>query len=153
MANDVAVNYLTVTKRDYSGEDSSSGFNLAQQVDNATYISARDALIAQIDAITNGTTVKFAESKLTRQTNNMPSDETSARETKMLVSYEDTVTFKRYSVSIPTFDRTTVTMIQGTDLVDPVSLAGFITAFEGAVVSPDGNPVNVLESRFVGRNN
>lgn len=82
-----------------------------------------------------------------------PTDVNAQRERKWRVDYEDTVNFGKHQFEIP------VALVEGqlvsnTDLanIETTEWVAFITAFEAMVKSPDGNAVNVLGARLVGRN-
>ncbi len=76
------------------------------------------------------------------------------RENKLLLRYEDATTHKKFRVSIPTFDLTTLEPFS--EEVDLGSGAGdtLKRAFEAIVVSPDdaANAVLLTSANFVGRN-
>lgn len=154
MPNNVDTNRYSLTIKDYSNEDSTTTVNTKSLTDNVAYEAARDAFNTAVDNITSGRLAAYTESNIVRLSNQPAIDSSSARELKVLVSYEDTVTFKKFSVTVPTFRPSLVTMMAGTDLVDITagSAAAFVTAFEAFVNSPDGNAVSVISMRLVGRN-
>jgi hypothetical protein len=84
----------------------------------------------------------------------IPSSSYAQREMCLLIEMQDTVTFKKFHRTIPGVDWNAIGQL-GTDNVNPLALEwiALVAAIEGIVVSPDGNPVNVLGGRRVGRNN
>lgn len=85
----------------------------------------------------------------------IPADPNAQRETKLLIKYIDTVTSKKYSLTIPGVDRTLVAQ-QGTDQVDfnnNAFVIAFVNSIENGYISELGNPIEVYDARLVGRNN
>lgn len=142
---------------DYSKEKSSMSFNFGAvtALNIAGFLSDFGDLRLATEAIVLGTLAQDQwVGDQTRYNNAAPSDVDAQRERKFLVIYEDTTTFAKYQVEIPTADLAG-RMITGTDLVDLTNteIAAWITAFETLCKSPEGNGVNVVEIRAVGRNN
>lgn len=83
----------------------------------------------------------------------LPASGAAQRETKAQFTYRDTVTGDTYTLEIPTFDSETFA-VQGTDNLDltNISIAAFVTALETYAVSRNGNAIQVLSGRIVGRN-
>jgi hypothetical protein len=81
-----------------------------------------------------------------------PASPYAQREIAIRVAYQDNTTLSKYSVTIPGADLANLGQAD-TDLIAPdnVVFAAFVSVFEGAVVSPDGNTVTVLSGRIVGR--
>jgi hypothetical protein len=81
-----------------------------------------------------------------------PTNMFAQRELGLMVSYRDSVTGKMYRITIPGPNWTAIG-VAGTDKVNPAASAwtGFVTAFEAAALSPDGNAVTVTGGRLVGR--
>jgi hypothetical protein len=80
-----------------------------------------------------------------------PADSDAQRERKWVISYEDTVTFERYTVEVPMAD---LTLLDGnTDQadLDNATVAAFVTAFEAYQLSPNGNAVEIKKITHVGR--
>jgi hypothetical protein len=75
------------------------------------------------------------------------------REIGLLVSYQDSVTGKKYRVTIPGPDWATIGQA-GSDMVDPADAlwTAFVSAFEANVISEAGNAVTILGGWLVGRN-
>lgn len=98
----------------------------------------------------------------------IPSDVEAQREDKWDVTYIDTSQFldpptnsvanpgygKPFHVTIPTASRTD-NMQSGTDIVDigVGDWPAFVVAFEAIAKSPYGGSVNIVQVKFVGRNN
>jgi len=83
-----------------------------------------------------------------------PATVTAQREIGIRVGYRDTVTGRMESFVVPG-PATTFYPATGTDVIplDNVVAAAFIAVFEANCVSQDGNPVNVVSMRLVGRSN
>lgn len=155
MANDVATNMFSATYTDYSKEQSTTTINTRALADNTAYEAAKTNLLNSFGVITNGLLAQTIDSKNDRLSNGFPTDDLAAREKKWLVTYEDTVNFKKFVFTVPTMDDTTVTFIPQTDFAD-LTIAPMDTVvsdIEAFVASPYGNPVNVLTIERVGRNN
>lgn len=82
-----------------------------------------------------------------------PASGYAQRELAIRFTYVDTTTTKKYQFTIGGPDELIIQ--SGTDIVDLGNLliAAFITGFEANCVSPEGNGVNVLGARIVGRAN
>jgi len=129
---------------------------------NAGNIVARTALWATLltatDAITLGARKKdvYADESLyavTQPTNG------AARETKLLVQFQDGTTGERMTTTIPTLDPDLpeyVVNINAKDVIrvdTPTEITDWIDAFEAFVVNPrTGNVCNVVGLKVVGRN-
>lgn len=154
--------YSTITHTDKTGESTTVKiFNDAiTAVNIAGYLTQLGTLRSAIDAITLG-----AATRLTwvGDADDNPVDPATLsnlaqRENKLLVTYEDSTTKERYTLSIGTFDLSKAVFTPGAGdamlLTSPQEIVDFITAFE-AIGSPPENPgngVNVIALRFVGRN-
>lgn len=154
--------YLSFTMTDFSQEKGVMQINIdpldatsilllnASPLPTGKYKTLADA----VNVITLGEMAQFGVTQVGRLTNDFPTSAASQREKKWIVSYEDTVTFKKYSVEIPCALETTGWFKANSDEID-LSITGnawedFVNAFEAAAVSPDGNPVNVLKVVFSG---
>lgn len=90
--------------------------------------------------------------------NTAPSDQLAQRENKLLVTYRDTTTNEKYTLTVPTIDLTLLTFIPGGKDAVAIPTAGplfdWITSFETLASPPEapGNAVEVIALRFVGRN-
>lgn len=152
------VHYNTLTLNDYSGEQSSfqvyNGSVTALTI--ATYLDQLGNLREATEAITKGNVTKqtwvgdaeqFAAAT--------PTDVFAQRELKWLVSYENAVSHKKYTLEIPTADPTG-RLIAASDKANlaQTEVAAWITAFEAIGRSPenDVDGVNVLSMTLVGRN-
>lgn len=153
MPNAVPAGNLTLTYTDFSKERSSTQIRVKQLADNAAYNTAVGSLETAIDAIINGTQYSRESCEVTRLSN-AAGGNGSSREYKLLIRYEDNVTKQLYSVTIPTFDISTVTVITDTDRIDMTAAPApaLKTAFEAIVQSPSGNAVTVIAMISVGRN-
>jgi hypothetical protein len=111
-----------------------------------------DTLITAIGNLILGNVWKQVRTAIeTLGTKTPPADEEAQRELKWSIVYEDSTTYHRYRVEIPTPDCTL--LVANTDLLDLSAGAGaaFKTAFEAVALSPVGNAVEVIEGRLVGR--
>lgn len=142
--------YVTASYADRSNEISTASF----YVDGASADTASAAITAAMDNISVGIRRRTDIVDPYAFSNATPTSTIANRESKMLVSYEDTVTFKRYVMTVPMPNLTSMLILAGTDLFDMTDepLAAFITAFEANAKTQDGNPVNVLSCKVVGRN-
>lgn len=84
----------------------------------------------------------------------LPADQDAQRETVLVVTLQDEVTFKKSIVSIPGVDRT-VFSVAGSDMVNTAAVqwVALKAALENSAVSPDGNAVTVVGGRIGGRRN
>lgn len=155
MPNQVPTNMFSATYTDYSKEQSTTSVNTKQLADATAYEAAKTNLLNSFGVITNGLLAQTIDSRNTRLSNGFPSDDLAAREKKWLVTYEDTVNFKKFTFTIPTMDDSVVTFIPQTDFAD-LTIAPMdqvVTDIEAFVASPYGNNINVLTIERVGRNN
>lgn len=144
--------YLTVSFIDRSGESARTQLSVADLLAVDPVPASVTALLNAIVAIADGVIVNWQSSGVWKQGN------TSAaligqREERWLVVYEDTVTKAVYTNEIPCRKSSVVPPLE-TDRVDLTQgpWPAFVSAFEGVVTSPDGNPVNVLRVQLTGRN-
>lgn len=148
----------SLTYMDHTGERSSMQFNFGAITPTslAGFLSQFGDLRNATNAITLGTLVADQwVGDRTVYSNTRPTDPNAQRERKFLVIYEDTVTLARYRIEIPTADYSLVTFgPNGDDIILPTSgpVKTWIDAFEALCRSPEGNPVNVIAMKGVGRN-
>jgi hypothetical protein len=97
-------------------------------------------------------TVEKVTLPVLRRAETTPASPFAQREFALAVSYQDDVTLKKYTVTIPGANLTALAQADS-DFVkmDNTVFAAFITVFEGDVVSPDNNSVTVLSGKIVGR--
>jgi hypothetical protein len=83
----------------------------------------------------------------------------AARETKLLVQYQDVTTGERYTTTVPTLDPAIPSYVQNINAKDvvrldePPAIADFKAAFEGFAHAPrTGNSITVVGLKVVGRN-
>jgi hypothetical protein len=143
------------TQFDYSGEATTHGFRTTEL--NDTNIVAqqglRDAYLSAVGDISNGTRGKHQLGNVIR-TGNGPGPAGSYRELKLLVTFEDTVTYRLGTVEIGCADLAAITLKENSDEVvldDAGVMAAWVSAFEAFALSVDGNPVNVRRAMVVGR--
>jgi len=100
---------------------------------------AKQVLVAEIDVISAA----------------LPTNVYAQRELKWLVRYHDTVTGKKYTLTLPCADPT-ARLIAGTDLANlaQTEVAAFVTRFQSYAKDPDTqtNDVLVDQIQLVGRN-
>lgn len=148
------------TLLDYSNEKShfTFGFGPITALTIADFLSEFGDLRTALGNITLGTLVEDTwKGDVTKYSVSLPSDNNAQRERKFLVTYEDTTTYSVFRFEVPTAKFTTTAgsvFKPNSDDVDLTNtqIAAFVTAFEAIGESPDGNGVNVLHIRGVGRN-
>jgi len=155
----MAVGKYSVSYRDYSGE--TSPFSVYTAEINAGNFAAIGAALQTLGTATNDLSRgQPAKSTLIAQINVISganaTDPVAQREMKWLVTYRDTVTERLYTLEIPCADLTANNLSGNTDEADLTNGAGewpdWVTAFEAVAKSQDGNAVEVVGARFVGRN-
>jgi hypothetical protein len=150
---------LVLTYADYGGEKSSFQIPLLEY--NAGNFDANEALVTNlanaIAGLTVGLEVKEVRSHSSTGTGSGQSSDVNAhRELKWLVTFSDDVTDKVYQREIPCPKLNSSTLLQdigGNANTGNAEWSSFITAFEAAAVSEDGNAVSFVGARYVGRNN
>lgn len=145
--------------RKSNGEPESSSFRLPIITLTPANVAANETLVdnltAAIDAVVIG--VLARESLIFDETflSDLPApSQLAQRENKLLLRYHATSSGKKYRVSIPTFDLTTLpNNSEFLNLAAGVG-AALKTAFEAIVRSPDddGDVVVLDTAQFVGRN-
>jgi hypothetical protein len=144
-----------LTIRDYDKELTRTQVDVIELTSGnfAAWNTALDNLQAGILGIVIG---EGASDRRTAETrflgNSLPTDKFAQRETKWIVRYEDDVTHQLYRNEIGTAD---LALLSGNDefiTVFPVgALATFKTAWEAAVLSPNGNSVTVISLQAAGK--
>lgn len=150
---------ITYTQIDHSNEPTRTTLRFADIVDAATLATvntARDTLLTDMQAITNST---FKQHKTTMNTvklsNVIPASADSQRERKIVVYYQDNVTFETFSLEIGCADVTALTIPPGSDeitLADGGVMQTFYNDFNANVLSRNGNAVTIIKATLVGRN-
>lgn len=150
--------YSIFTLLDNSDESASAKIynGAVTAVSIAGFLTEFGQMKATIDTITRGTMQKEQwVGDNTLLSNVRPVDQNAQREIKWKVNYIDTVTQKKYHVTLPTADPTG-RMIAGTDLADMANadIAAFVTRFNSFARCPDNdtNAVSVVSIQLVGRN-
>ena len=155
---------FTVSQTDYDGEVTSTSVLTTQltTANAAVELPKLATLKTAIDGISLGTvnkTVTVWETLPISAPGVRPSDQNAQRETKWLIRYYDTTTFREFSAEVGCADLSLLSENKNAiNLLDgqaPASgpFADFKTAFEACVSSPDGNAVKLIEAMHVGRNN
>ena len=145
----------TVTFSDFSNETSQCQFHTIQisAIDYNDALQAIANIQAEVVNLSQGTL--RSQSVLEGSTNYdgpNPVDPNAQREIKANVTYSDTVTGKRYTITIPVFGMDGV--VPNTDMIN-LTLGGwpqFIAVFEANALSEAGNPVTVLKAVMIGAN-
>lgn len=144
---------------DYSAEPTSTGLHF-EELDDTNYddlfnpvtgsVSLIQAALLLLTACNHVRTTASIESDT--GSGAIPSEPTAQREIALRVQYRDTANAKKYRFDVPG-PVSGLYPPQGTDQVplDNIIAAAFITVFEAQCVSPDGNPVEVVSIRLVGR--
>lgn len=154
MPNQVDTDRYSYTLLDNSGEKTTTSFGIRSLTDNADFAAKSQLFEDAVDDVTLGTRFQSATSLTFPGSSVLPASVYAQREIKLLVSMQDNVTGKPSSMTIGTFDPTTVTITPGSDVVDisQGNAAALVSAIEDFVASPAGNPVTVTGMRLVGRN-
>lgn len=147
---------VSFTVRDHSDEYSSVQFNI-EDIDETSWVATLASIATIQAALAALTTGNIARKALTAF--NDPVDDTTPanpyaqRETGLRLFYQDTVTSRKYHITIPAPDLTLVAS-PGTDQVDLSGVAvvnAIVSALEPVMLSPEGNPVNFYRGVIVGR--
>lgn len=125
-------------------------------------LTAIGAMTTALEGITLGELAKQTWGEQTVVSNDVPSDPSAQRESKLLVQYRGATTQKPYTLTIPTIDYSVLVFLPGAgDAVAFTAANGasteiqaFVTAFEADWHAPDdeAEAVEVTGMRFVGRN-
>lgn len=150
---------VTYTQIDHSNEPTRTTLRFADIVDAATLAAVNTAIATMqtdIAAITNSTIKQRKVSLATVKLSNLiPASPDSQRERKLVVYYQDNVTFETYTVEIGCADVTALTIPPGTDevtLADAGVMQTFYNDFNANVLSKNGNAVTIIRAVLVGRN-
>lgn len=120
-------------------------------------LTTQTAIAAAIGGVTDGNMnqQKITASEL-RLTNVVPTD-SSRREMKWEVSYQDNITYDIHEYTFGCADWTNVNRLAQTDfwdLNDPTAeMTAFVDAINADVKSPLGNAITIISIEDVGRNN
>lgn len=114
-------------------------------------------LLSATDALTLGERIKDQYDDESLYAVNQPTNG-AARETKLLVQYEDVTNGQKMTATIPTLDPTIpeyVVNVNAKDVIvttSPSAITAWIAAFEAFAINPrTGNAVNVTGLKVVGR--
>ena len=144
--------------RDRSDEYSYVQFNI-EDIDETSWVATNTQIAAVQAALAALTTGSIARRSLTAF--NEPVDDTrpanpyAQRELGLRLFYQDTVSQKKYHLTIPCPDL----LVVGSGGTDEVDLSGvsvinaIVNALEAFMVSPEGGPVNFYRGVIVGRRN
>jgi hypothetical protein len=147
---------FSVTFLDYSKEKSTAKGNMGAITIGtlAGFLTQFGTLKSTMQALSLGTLIQDSWTGDTTQYSSAPPTDLNAqRERKWRVDYEDVVNLGKHQFEIPVA-LVTGQLVSNTDLanIETAEWVAFIAAFEAMVKSPDGNAVNVLGARLVGRN-
>jgi len=134
---------------DFSKERASTTVNTIP-LDDVAYDGYVTAFESAVNAYATGTMLEITGMTSQRFAYVLPSQE-AQRENRLTLVYEDDVTFKQGTVSIPTVPATVLTFQGNSDDVVLSSLASLKTAFENLCLSPAGNPVTLIKAYWTGR--
>ena len=145
---------FTLSFIDNSKETAAATFNGADltAANFDAQIALQDALIAAAADIVMGNQWKLERmAEQERASMAPPVSKEAQREKKWSVLYEDTTTYKRYTVSLPCADLSKLAANSDDADLEEEDVAAFKTAFEAYQLSPDGNAVNILMITYTGR--
>lgn len=156
---------VEISLRDAGNEIGSSRFyGLPVEIDDATgnieeLNTLLTAYLAKQAAITLGQRTKVSYLRETTYTTTQPTNG-AARELKLFVQLQNTVTGRQLGFSLPTLDPTIPAYVINKNVKDaialttPAGITEYITALNALAVDPiDGNPAHVVGLRVIGRNN
>jgi hypothetical protein len=143
----------TISQIDYSREVGKTTFH----VDSAITGTQWTAIVDAVDGLSGGTITQTVTSDVTNLSNALPESNSVQREEKLLVSYQDNVTFNKYVVTIPCLTKANVTFVTNSDEIvigggGSAATQAFETAWGSVIKSPAGNATTILGMRYVGRN-
>lgn len=148
------------TFQDHSAETSSvTVFLPALAMDGTNWpaiVADLNAVFLAMDGVTLGNIQEYTVvAERARQTNVIPPD--GEREMKLKVAYQDDVTLKRHTMTIPCRDNSKFTWVAGSEFVDLSSTVhaeqvALLTALTNNALSPEGNSITVISMERVGRN-
>lgn len=140
---------------DYSNETGTTQFNVADD-------TAFGGIVTAMEDVIYANTLKQTQYSVKELLLAAPTTNVEAqREQKLQVKYIDDVTFSKHELTVGCFDKSTVTFVQNSDLIQfdinavlPSGNAAdtVAQALEANLLSPNGNAVTITEMRFVGRN-
>lgn len=144
-----------VTVMDYGREKSTVKLPTGP-INAATIVSVSAQALALRTAMANISRGSFTSERLVAYDNNLagaaPGSVEAQRESKWLVTYEDSASHRLARCEVPC---ALLTLLKAdsdeADYADP-AISAFTAAFEALVVGPDGGSSNVLTIRHVGRN-
>lgn len=142
---------------DFSGEKSTVDFPIRPMTAAtiAAVLTELATLGTAIAGLSSGVLVKsIATQDNTNLGGALPTDPNAQRERKWLVRFQDLTTLRYGQVEIPVAEVSSTLLLPGTDQADlsAAEWVAFIGAFETTARSIDGNAVNVLTAKLVGRN-
>ncbi len=151
---------VTFSILDKSNEVGRVGFYLPE-MDGANYETVSSDLVlgnvgdirlAMNDIILGNHLRRVVTSDIYEDSAVLPASGFAQREFKAQFTYRDTVTAETYTFEVPTFDTGTYAQ-DGTDVLDLSSgnLLAFKNAVEGNAVSRNGNAIEIVSARIVGR--
>ncbi|MCA9996001.1 MAG: hypothetical protein H6662_15770 [Ardenticatenaceae bacterium] len=151
---------VNIVIRDRSDEYSTVSIPVADIAnDGSNYSTIQndvDDIISAIEALTTGEIARRQLVAYNQSVNDVrPANPYAQRELGLRLFYQDTVTQKKYHITVPAPDLLLVAS-GGTDDVDLSGVAvvnALVTYLETNMKSPVGNPVNFYRGKIVGRRN
>lgn len=147
---------FSLTFLDYSKEKSTAKGHMGPITVGtiAGFLTQFGTLKTAIQDLSLGTLISDSwTGDITSYSNAAPTDLNAQRERKWRVDYEDVVNLGKHQFEIPVA-LVVGQLVSNTDLanIETAEWIAFIAAFEAMAKSPDGNAVNILGARLVGRN-
>ena len=147
-------NSVSWTIADYSDERSTVSVPVGDitALTIAGLLTQIGTLKSAIEGLTSGVIQRESWGQSTKISNALPASQSAQRESKILVIYEDSVTYELFRMEIPCRNDANIALIANTDKLDlsDAETAAFVTAFE-AIARQNGHACNVLEMSVIGR--
>ena len=134
---------------DFSDENSKINWPVADTVN----LAAASSLLAAINGLQRGTqgeVVLTIDEIVDAGSTARPANADAQREDKWSIKYRDTVNNRPYYRQIPCANRQLLS--GGTEYLDlaNATVQTFVTSYEANILSPYGNPVEVISIKYVG---
>jgi len=152
---------IEISLRDKGGEVGTTrayGLPMAEE-DYDTNQTARTAYVTAVDGITLGVLIQSNYGGELRIVNpvSKAASASAQRENKILVRYYDSVTFEKFTQTIPTVDLPNLVFLtEARDFVNmttPAAVVAFVNAHQAFIVNPETDNLTTIDSlEYVGRN-
>jgi len=139
--------------RDFKSQISNVSWRV-NKADDAANAAANTSVASALDGISDAAQQTLSRRYATRVSNAPSTIATATRERKLVVRYEDTVTFARGSIEIPAPNMSILVQLTPGDFVsitEPAAMVALVTQLETNTVSPLGNAISVIDAYTVGR--